>query len=109
MRDQDRPVLLVAYDSPYPAPLSGVRDIGQAFGVALVLSPKVGSGPEVHVCLMKDSPHRTRSGVAGLDALAFSNPAARSLPVLELLATGASGSVTLEYLPGCTVLVTLGG
>ncbi|TLY67204.1 MAG: beta-ketoacyl synthase chain length factor, partial [Gammaproteobacteria bacterium] len=36
-------VLLVAYDASYPEPMRSARPIADAFGVALVLSPKAGA------------------------------------------------------------------
>ena len=40
---EDRPVLLIAYDTDYPEPLFGARPLPDTFGVALLVSPRPGS------------------------------------------------------------------
>ncbi len=96
-----RSVLLVAYDLPYPEPLHGVRCIEASFGTAFVVGPapsyraiaeleiRMVEAGEVSLCLDP-----------GLEELRRGNPAARSLPLLELLAARASGSVCLELRHG---------
>lgn len=98
-----RPVLLVAYDLPYPDPLEAVRPIHESFGVALVLAPvtspaAIGSlrlrwmpatGTDLSTC---EDP--------GLEALRRGNPAARALPLLSRLARRSTGRVWLEHSRG---------
>jgi hypothetical protein len=121
-----RPVLLVAYDLPYPYPLDRVRHIEAAFGVAFVLRPPQSDGAppdgtpanraasdrapldpappgralaEFH---MRVKAGNDAPGCAdhGLEALRRSNPAARSLPLLVMLANRTAGRVQLELSRG---------
>jgi hypothetical protein len=96
-----RPTLLVAYDLPYPDPLAKVRRIDASFGVALVLSPKPsGRTPAVlHLCIAV-SGDASRCPDQGLEALRCGNPAARSLPLLAMLAGGLPGCIRLDLSHG---------
>jgi hypothetical protein len=92
-------VALIAYDVPYPWPLSAARPIGDAFGLALVLSPERTAAALGCVDLDLSSGSGTPSSAApGLDALRRSTPAARSLPVLAALAGTTESSVMVNYL-----------
>jgi hypothetical protein len=90
------PVVLVAYDAPYPEPLNGARPMPDAFGVALVLTAANGAGSTIAVDFTRE-PERTL-GDARLEELRRSIPAARALPLLELVAREARGAATLAYL-----------
>ena len=99
-----RPVLLVAYDVPYPEPLAATRPIAHAFAVGLVLvaADRAGSGPRLDVSLERGAdPPRLADGA--LEALQRSVPAARMLPLLGLLAREAPGRACLEYLGGLSL------
>ena len=114
------PVLLVAYDVGYPAPLGTVRPIPDAFGVALVLEP-------VGARVAADS-HRQASTAAApqpvaritatltaaaaeqmldpqLEAMRATIPAARSLPLLTKLARREPGWVVLDYLDNLRIAI----
>lgn len=101
----ERPVVLIAYDAPYPQPLHGARPILDAFGVALVLlaDGPGAQGTAIAVDFTRDAPQRL--GDANLERLRREIPAARALPLLELLAREASGVATLEYLEGLALRV----
>jgi hypothetical protein len=101
-----RPVLLVAYDAPYPPPLDVLYPMIAPFGVALVLAPAPGTaslgglaielGPAVGETPLADPAlERLRRGVA----------AARSLPLLAALARGERTRAHLGYLPETSVTV----
>ena len=105
------PVLLVAYDVGYPAPLGTVRPIPDAFGVALVLVP-VALAPEAHshapaanaqqniariTAALTTAPADAMSD-SQLETMRSSIPAARSLPLLAKLARRETGRVVLDYL-----------
>ncbi len=99
----NRPVLLVAYDLPYPEPLHSVRPIDGSFGVALVLSPALSDNAEATLTIgMAAGPDADESQCAdtGLEALRRGNPAARSLPLLALLASGSAGQLRLNLSHG---------
>jgi hypothetical protein len=101
-----RPVLLVAYDSPYPPPLDVVHPMIAPFAVAFVLAPApnarslgslaveiIGAAPETP--LADEALERLRRGVA----------AARGLPLLAALARGEPSRVDLPYLPETSLAV----
>jgi hypothetical protein len=99
------PVLLVAYDSEYPQPLHAKRPLPEPFGVAMVLTPqrRASSSARLHATLTEDAFDRMAD--PALEALRGAIPAARSLPLLRLLARGLSGRAVLEYLDVSRVAV----
>jgi lambda repressor-like predicted transcriptional regulator len=102
-----RPILLVAYDLPYPDPLDQARHIEAGFGVAFVLLPT----PSPHA-LAELQLSLTPAGDATncvnptLEALRRTNPAARSLPLLAAVAARSASTVRLDLAHG-TLNVTL--
>jgi hypothetical protein len=91
-------VLLVAYDTEYPPPLHAKRPLPDALGVAMVLTPERTPSSTAGIELtLTDEPHDKMTDTQ-LEALRIAIPAARSLPLLRLLAIGAPGRVILEYL-----------
>jgi hypothetical protein len=92
------PVLFVAYDTEYPPPLRAKRPIPDALGVAMILTPEraAGSIARIEVAL-SDETADTLADLE-LEALRLAIPAARSLPLLRLLALGLKGRVILDYL-----------
>lgn len=93
-----QPCLLLAYDTAYPEPLQRLRPIPAAMGVALVLNPCQTSAARALLKLTLSDTAATRMPQDDLEHLRQSIPAARSLPLLALLAQGRSGSVVLDYL-----------
>jgi hypothetical protein len=93
-----RPVLLVAYDLPYPGPLERFRPIEGSFGVAIVLSHAPSDGALGRLLLRVADTNDDFSGCAdpGLETLRSGNPAARSLPLLIALACRAAASIRLD-------------
>jgi hypothetical protein len=91
-------VLLVAYDTEYPPPLHAKRPIPDAFGIALVFSPErtPQSLARLEVALTDEAFDTMRQ--PQLESLRASIPAARGLPMLELLAKQESGRTIIEYL-----------
>ena len=91
-------VLLVAYDTEYPPPLHAKRPIPDAFGVAMVLTPErtPSSVAGIEVTLTDESADMMAD--PELEALRVAVPAARSLPLMRLLAGGVAGRVVLDYL-----------
>lgn len=92
------PVLLVAYDSEYPQPLHAKRPIPDAFGAALVLTPQRRASSLARVDAALTDLGFDRFADPALEALRSAFPAARSLPLLRLLAARNSGTGILEYL-----------
>ena len=100
VRAHGRPVLLVAYDAPYPEPLLARRPVRDAFGLALLLAPQPGARALVRLELTLADGAPDTLADAGLEALRRAVPSARSLPLLSLLARGERGAAVLEYLGG---------
>ena len=98
--DPSQPVLLIAYDAPYPEPLHATRPIPDSFAVAIALAAPSHStqGPVITLEAGHDAPDRLAD--AELEALRLHIPAARALPLVRLLAREEAGRVTLEYLEG---------
>jgi len=91
-------VLLVAYDSEYPAPLHAKRPIPDALGVAMVLNPERNPTSIARIDLALTDETGDHMSDLQLEGLRRAIPAARSLPLLRLLAIGAAGRVVLDYL-----------
>ncbi len=102
-------VALIAYDHPYPAPLSAARPISAAFGVALVLAPQASARAiaRLDIEVEPQTGAATRMPDAVLEALRAGVPAARSLPLLAALAGSAGEPVILEYAAHTQLRVTL--
>lgn len=97
---EGRTVALIAYDVQYPAPLSEVRPIGAPFAVALVLAaePSAASVAAVALSVRAQSAAVSTLSSPSLEALRRSTPAARSLPLLTVLARRMTADVVLDYL-----------
>jgi hypothetical protein len=102
---EERPVLLAAYDSEYPQPLYAKRPIPDAFGVALVLAPfrSTHSIAKMEATLSDEPGHGMAD--AALEALRCAIPAARSLPLLRLLAMGSADRTIIDYLDVARIAV----
>jgi hypothetical protein len=105
--EPEHPVVLIAYDAPYPEPLNSTRPIPDGFATALVLASTghPSRGPAISLEASHDPP--TLLGDCALDALRGSIPASRSLPLLALLAAQKPGRAVLEYLDGLALAVTV--
>ncbi len=92
-------VALIAYDHPYPAPISALRPIADSFGVALVAAPQATQRAfaALDVDYMAQPAPATSVDDPGLERVRTAVPAARSLPLLALFARGAAGTVVLDY------------
>lgn len=105
---ETRPVLLIAYDLPYPEPLRAVWTLADPFAVAMLLSePRAeASVPRMRIELSPALPDE--SWPRGMPRELAANPAAAALPVLALVAQGIGGRVVLPYLPHCSIQVEVG-
>ena len=103
----ERAVALIAYDHPYPQPLAALRDISAPFGVALVLSSQPGARAlaMLDIEYLPESRNTSAMSDSGLEALRTGVPAARSLPLLAMLARAANGALVLEYGSGSCLSV----
>ncbi len=98
VRVEHEPVLLVAYDSEYPAPLHAKRPIPDAFGIALVLGDEQRSSSIARIAISITEGASDTLFDPGLETLRLSIPAARGLPLLRQLALRERGRTTLDYL-----------
>lgn len=98
-RTEERPVLLVSYDVPMVEPLLALRPLSTSCGSALVLdskpSPQTLATLDIAV-VARETVQPTVLAHAELERLRVSNPAARALALLDVLARGVSGEVVLE-------------
>ena len=104
----EQPVLLVAYDAPYPQPLLAKRPVPDSFALALLLSAdgNGANGVPIAVDTSHEAPHLLDN--APLEALRRGIPAARALPLLVQLARAAPGRAVIEYLDGLSLAVDIG-
>jgi hypothetical protein len=93
-----RAVLFVAYDTEYPPPLHAKRPIPDALGVAMLLTSERTSKSLAHIGVTLTDESADEMPEPALEALRTAIPAARSLPMLRLLAAGIDGRVVLDYL-----------
>src|SRR6185437_16475072 len=93
------PVLLSAYETTYPEPLSAKRPLPAPFAVALVLTPAPAPNARARLTAsLNNTPAAAdRLPEPNLEALRTAMPAARSLPLLRLLARREPGEVMLDY------------
>jgi hypothetical protein len=94
IHEEGHPLLLAAYDVRPPEPLYGARPIETAFGAALVLSTEPGANALARLRLAPTRETETQLSPA-LEDLRRSNPAARALPLLQLLARREAGAVVI--------------
>jgi hypothetical protein len=106
---ENRPVLLLAYDTDYPQPLHGVRPVPDTLGVALLLSPH---GRSQSIGQLSLQPEAAFTGEAAetlvdpvLEWLRTSIPAARCLPLLRTLALAEHKTVVIDYLDNLQMAV----
>lgn len=94
---EQRPVLLVSHDLPYPPPLAEKCQVSAPFACALLLSHRPGDHTLAQLTLgLKRHPATTLKQGA-LESLRDGNPSAKALPLLSCLALG-SGHCYLPYL-----------
>ena len=109
------PVLLSAYETTYPEPLNAKRPLPDPFAVALVLTPTPAPNTRAKLTASLSATAAVAAVTATaavaatatavdrlaeprLEALRTALPAARSLPLLRLLARREPGEVVLDYI-----------
>ncbi len=88
----------MAYDTEYPPPLHLNRPIPDALGVALLLTPEKSARSLARIETTLTAEACDSMAESQLEALRRAIPAARALPLLQLLAAGHGGRTILEYL-----------
>ena len=107
LRAEALPVLLVAYDLPYPEPLHAVRTIAQPFAVALLFLPEPRAGTLGSWRITVAPGAVTARFPESLPAELGTNPAAHGLPLLAAVARNASEAVSIGYVNGCHIQVEM--
>ena len=97
--------LLLAYDTAYPEPLYSLRPILHAMGVAMVLNPVKTAAARAMLSLNLTTAPATTLPDMGLEELRARIPAARSLPLMCLLAEGRTDTVVIEYLDSLNLAI----
>lgn len=97
VRSRKENVLYVCYDYPGPAIVNRYHPIGAPFAVAMALTaePTGNSSCTVGIECGPERPETTMDH-PDLERLRGGNPAARALPLLRAIATGAGGRVVLS-------------
>jgi 3-oxoacyl-(acyl-carrier-protein) synthase len=92
-------VALIAYDQPYPEPLHSARPLLASFGAALVLAPEATrrASARLELAVLPGDEKPTGMSGSGLEELRLGVPAARALPLLEVLARNTEGDVVLDF------------
>jgi hypothetical protein len=93
---EQQATLLVAYDVPGPAPLLDKRPVQDSVGIGIILTPKRTANTLARLRAQPTSSIATPMNLAALETMRLGNPAARALPLLQLLAYRRSGSVALS-------------
>jgi Beta-ketoacyl synthase, N-terminal domain len=100
-------VILSAYETSYPEPINAARPLPDSFAVGMVLTPTplATARAKLILTLCERETAADRLADTELEALRAGLPAARSLPLLRLLARGESGRVVLDYLDAQRIAV----
>lgn len=98
----EKPVLMCVYDVPFPPPLQAARPCAGIFGAGLVLAPEA---PRALAKLRLDwcpdpAPVGSEAPRNDLHGLAWSNPAARILRLLESIARQQPDRLAITLLDG---------
>jgi hypothetical protein len=103
------PVLLVAYDLAVPPPLRQARPITTGFAVSLVVAPPSDNSPALMDARLADADADGTTMVEdpALDCVWRDNPAARSLPLLNAIASGGRRTVRLSLLDSQHLILDL--
>jgi len=103
------PVLLVAYDVPYPPALAACRPMIASFGAALVFSPHrtANTLADLSIELSTNPGPETTLADPAVEALRAGVPAARALTLLAALARGGEQDVIIAHVAGNGLAISL--
>lgn len=93
------PVLLVAYDLPFPSPLDQARPVEAPFAAALLLTPQASATAlaRLQISLTAQMEAGTAMAEPPLETLRAGNSAARSLPLLHAIANQLNRHIALNW------------
>lgn len=100
--------LLLAFDTAFPDPIRRLSSIPDAMGVALVLSSKQSPASRAYLTLTLSDATVTEMTPNALEQMRQDIPAARSLPLLALIAQQRSGTVVVGYLDSLSLAIEVG-
>jgi len=103
---EQQPVMLIASDLPFPFPLNTIRPVEQSFAAALLMTSTAGRAPLMRWQIGFGPRRPATPFPAGLPDSLRSNPAARCLPLLTMLARNRADNIMLEYSDSSTLMVT---
>ena len=98
-------VLCVVYDNSVPFPLNEFIPINLPFATAMLLSADAGNSLAKLTLELSGKQYETQMRDSQLERLRKENPAARSLPLLQQLASRGSTRLIFPYLPGLGLTV----
>ncbi|MDR7306102.1 hypothetical protein J2X15_001380 [Rhodoferax saidenbachensis] len=105
IQSNGKPCMLLAFDTAFPEPIRRLRAISDAMGVALVLSPQQTPASRASLTLTLGDDAATPMPDSALEQMRLDIPAARSLPMLALLAQQRSGTVVVDYLESLSLAI----
>ena len=107
--NQEDSVLFVTYDTPAPFPLYETRPLIAPFALALVLSQQslLNSMSILDITLLPAPTDRVPTTMVhpSFERLRLGNPAARSLPLLQHMATRLAACIDLDFLDNLQVRI----
>jgi len=105
---ENKKVLFVSYDYPAPASIDSVRHFDSPFAVAMCLSAEKQNNSLAELEIeMAQSNEYSLCDSAELEQLRLDNPAARSLPLLQMLAKNQTGSVIIPHLQSTCLSISI--
>ncbi len=104
---EQRSVLLVACDLPFPAPLQALRPMTLGLAVALLLQPPGFPGGIAKLRIHVEPERSEQTNEASIPEELRATPAARALPLLAMIAKHSAGSTRIAYLDGRDLVVEL--
>lgn len=107
---EQKPVLFVAYDLPAPAPLDTARHLEAAFGMAMCLSGKRDESSIAELELELDCSTEAQYSACedkALEKLRQGNPAARALPLLQVIANKNNACVVIPHVRSTALTINV--
>jgi len=105
---EQRPVLLVSYELPYPEPMRALWSVARPFAAALLLVPTAAGSLARQLRLDLLAGAAETKWPENLPPDLATNPAAQALHVLGLAARDAGGGVRLPYFGASHLAVEVG-
>jgi hypothetical protein len=105
---EQRPVLLVSYDLPYPEPMRALWPVARPFAAALLLVPTASGSMARPLRLNLMAGAAKTKWPENLPPDLATNPSAQALHILELAARDAGGGVRLPYFGASHLAVEIG-